>query len=394
MSNNKVPKYKNMMYAQQLRHLPAKSVDNLIDLIENLNPAPKKYAVIIHDKDIDDNGKPEEPHVHAMLSFENARSLNNVASLLNDKPQYIEAWTRKEGNGFAYLVHATKKAQNKHQYDTSEVTANFDYAEELLKISAEVAKSKRGTKVQLLLDALYEGTISKSEVEERLTGSQYGRYHRQIESIWSKRLKNLAEQWKKDMIEHGKQITVIWIYGASGVGKTRLAKEYAKNAHQDYYFSGSSRDIFQNYAGQHTLILDELRPESITYGDLLKITTPFGAEEQIMAPSRYSDKSLACDLIIITTPFSPLSFYRKIFGYEISYPNSINGNNEDSFEQLLRRLTLVIGINEQYIQAVEYNPTFKDFFPVPSASKKNTYYNPQQFVATSETVDLFNSMFE
>ena len=32
-----------------------------------------------------------------------------------------------------------------------------------------------------------------------------------------------------------------------------------------------------------------------------------------MAPARYSDKSLACDLIIITTPFNPVDFYDEIF---------------------------------------------------------------------------------
>lgn len=194
-------KCKNMMYTQQMQHLPAKTIDNLVCLIHNLNPEPKKSAVIVHDKDIDENGQSEEPHVHAMLSFENARSINNVANMLNDKPQYIAAWTKQDGNGFSYLIHATKRSKDKYHYNTSEVIANFDYEQEIYRISAEVSKAKNRLNVQTLLDALLDGTLTKKELEDKLSGSQYGRYHKQIDCIWNKRLINLADEWKKEMIE-------------------------------------------------------------------------------------------------------------------------------------------------------------------------------------------------
>lgn len=64
----------------------------------------------------------------------------------------------------------------------------------------------------------------------------------------------------------GAEVQVIWLTGPAGTGKTSLAKEYAKKKGQPYFIAGSSRDIFQGYAGEHTLILDELRPKTITYG--------------------------------------------------------------------------------------------------------------------------------
>lgn len=381
---------KNMMYTQQMQHLPAQTLDRLIELIEK-KLQPKKYAVIVHDKDRDAQGKPEEPHVHAMLSFDNARSCSHVASLLNDKAQYMEAWKGNAGNGYAYLVHATKDARMKYQYDPCKVTANFYYPAELQKMAIEVATSKQRTKVQILLDALYEGTITKEEVEQQLTGSQYGRFHRQIDDVWAKRLENLAQQWRKDMVAQGKKVKVIWIYGTAGTGKTSLAIAYAKKNGQEYFVSGSSRDIFQKYKGEHTLILDELRPNVIPYADLLRITDPFGVDSQVMAPSRYNDKALACDLIIITTPYNPYQFYYEIFGKQIN--PACPTNNTDSFAQLARRLSLIIEMTDSLINAIEYDPS-KGFIKIPSASRKNPYSRINHPAVTNDAVTIFNSMFD
>src|SRR5699024_6278721 len=140
-----------------------------------------------------------------------------------------------------------------------------------------------------------------------MTGAQYGRYKRQIEDVWRKRLQNLADAWRQEMAAQGRKVKVIWIYGVAGVGKTRMARAYAEKLGQSYYITGSSRDLFQNYKGEHTWIIDELRPNVIPYQDLLRIMDPYGA--QVMAPSRYADKALACDVIIVTTPYDPITFY-------------------------------------------------------------------------------------
>ncbi len=384
--------YKNMMYEQQVKYLPAQTIDNLVDLIEN-KLKPKKYAVILHDKDTDDNGTPKEEHIHAMMSFENAHSLASVAKQLGDKPQYIEAWKGNSNNGYAYLIHKTDDAKNKYQYNPDSVIANFDYKSELQKIALEVTSKKQSTNIKLMLDALLDGTLSKSELESRLTGSQYGRYKNQIENVWAKRLENLAEQFRKEMAEQGKQVNVLWIYGSSGVGKTSLAIEYAKKANQPYYITGSSRDIFQNYTGEHTLIMDELRPNVIPYQDLLRITDPFG--NQTMAPSRYHDKALACDLIIITTPYNPQEFYAQIFGDERNIPSYARISKTDTFEQLLRRLTLIIEMDDYYINAMEFDSKCRMFNPINSACRKNKYSSINRPATNkTNTIDLFNSMFD
>lgn len=392
MNNTKSIRAKNMMYEQQLQYLPAKTMDNLLDLIKN-TLKPKKYAVILHEKDIDDNGTPKAPHIHAMMSFGNARSLASVAKQLGDKPQYVEAWSGNSNNGYAYLTHRTEDAKGKYQYNPDDVIANFDYSAELIKITQEVLSKKQSANIKYLLDALLDGSITKAELEQQLTGSQYARYGTQIDKVWAKRLEKQAEQWRKQMTEQGKQIKVIWIYGESGTGKTTLAKEFAEKENQPYYITGSSRDIFQNYAGEHIMIMDELRANIIPYADLLRILDPF--ENNKMLPSRYQDKTLACEIIIIKTPFDPHQFYRQIFGDERNMLSYFRSSNTDSFTQLLRRITLIINMNEYWICPMEYDSKCDTFYPIQSSVRKNPYSSinrPKQ--TTLNNIDLFNSMFD
>ncbi len=381
-----------MMYEQQLKHLPMQSIDKLIEIIET-QLKPKLYGVALHDKDIDDNGQPTEAHIHAMLSFDNARSLNSVARQFGDKPQYVQAWRGNRNNGFAYLTHRTAEAKDKYQYNPKDIIANFDYPALLKQISAEVT-NRNSKSIKLLLDLLYNGTITKAELEEQLAGHQYGRYKNQIENVYAKRLQNEAEQFQQKMIEQNKPVKVIWIYGESGTGKTSLAKEYAEKAEQTYFVTGSSRDVFQNYNGEHTLIMDELRPKDIEYHDLLRILDPFGQDK--VAPSRYHDKVLACDLIIITTPFNPLIFYIEMFGYD-KYSNLFVTDRIDSFEQLLRRISLIIQVDENYISAMKYDKDYGkfDFLDQQNARRHNPYSALNRTSNSNvNEVDLFNSIFD
>lgn len=375
---------KNMMYTQQIRHLPAGTIEQLTARLEEM--APKKYALIVHDKDVGEQGEPVEDHVHVMLSFENARSVNSIAKELGDKPQFIEMWKGKAENGYSYLVHATKDSINKYQYSPSKVTANFNYQEEIKRITEEVERSRQTASSKILLDCLYKGEISKVELEKRLSGSQYGRMKRQIEDVWCKHLQFQAEKWREEMKKSGKRIKVIWISGEAGTGKTSLAREYAEKSNRPYFITGSSRDIFQNYSGEHTMIIDEFRADMIKYPDLLRILDPFGS--QVMAPSRYSDKPLACDLILITSPYDPAEFYRQLFSR--NHEDSVDG-----LEQLLRRITLTIEMDISHIRAVEYDREAKAYRAVDNAEKENRYSKQyrKQDCAASNPKDLFESMF-
>lgn len=379
-------KGKNMMYTQQIKHLPSKTIDHLTEILEGIET--KKYALIVHDKDVNEQGKLVEAHVHVMLSFENARSINSIAKILGDKPQYLQKWKGDSGNGYAYLIHATKDSIAKYQYDPSEVKANFNYLVEMQRITEEVKKSILAQTVNstVLLNSLYNGEITKEELERKINGNQYGRMKRQIEDVWNKHLQFQAAKWREEMKKNGKQIEVIWISGEAGAGKTSLAREYAEKSKRPYFITGSSRDLFQNYAGEHTMIIDELRADMLKYPDLLRILDPFGS--QVMAPSRYSDKPLACDLILITSPYDPVEFYWQLF-------RKFSGNSIDGLEQLLRRITLTIKMDASHIRAVEYDREKKTYRAMENAEKENRYskHCREKDSTASNPKALFENMF-
>ena len=389
-----------MMYVQKIDHLPVKDTATLKAVIEQ-KVKPEKFAMITHDKEVDQQGNPTTPDVHVMLSFRNARYVSAVSKVLGDQPQYIEAWDGSHDNGYAYLVHATAKAQaeGKYQYDPGEVIANFDYPSYLLSLRTKAVQKVRQQDMAAkdLIDAMYVGILTKSEVEQRLTGSQLGYYKRQIDAVWSKVLRNRADAWRQEMREQGKRVTVLWLYGGSGTGKSRWAKAIAAKRGQPYYMSGSSRDIFQDYSGEHTIILDELRPKVMAYQDLLRILDPYGLDTEVKAPARYSDKSLAADLIIVTSPYSPYDFWEEQFSTIVksdgeAQKQTLADQGPDNFDQLDRRVTLTVEMQQATIDLMTYNKTSKIY--TVWHSRVNPYSQQAQTASNTNTEELFNAMFD
>ncbi len=378
MANTK--KLRSMMYEQQIKHLPC-TLDELCNRVDALGA--KRYAGITHDKDVADSGKPAEDHVHVMLEFANPRSLNAVAKALGDKPQQIAKWENGVDNGFSYLCHRTTKARAKHQYDPALVWANFDYPAFLANAEKEVVKASRHAPVRLLLDDLRAGRLTKNEVIAQLSGADYARAKRQIEDVHALWLREEAERWRKEMAEKGAKVKTIWLFGESGTGKTNFARHLADEKGGPYFVSGSTRDVFQGYQGQHTIILDELRPESLPYADLLRITDPNAISYEVMAPSRYSDKPIAADLIVITTPFEPLDFYRAQV--------DASSRRTDMFAQMARRLDMVVKMEMDRMAPCGYNGAF-GFLPIDGAAKGNPYSVLATPQSSSDPIGLFDSL--
>lgn len=375
-------KARNVMFVQQIDYFKTPNIQAIIkELTDVLKPI--RFAGILHDKDIGIDGTAVAPHIHLILQFESARSLNNLAKLTSQPIQCFEQWRGSINNAYSYLVHHTSSDQDKYQYSPKEVIANFDYLFLLETIEKNVRKRNEVNDSMIidnLLDLLYAGEITKSEIEERLTGSQYAKAKHKIDTVHLKRLEIQAESWRHEMKNKNAIVTIIWLFGKAGTGKTRLARQYAEQFDPNYFITGSIRDPFQQYNLEHVVILDELRPHQFDYSDLLKMFDPYN--DRAMASSRYFDKPLLANVYIITSPYSPYNFFLEL-------TKKKQTSHIDSWGQLMRRLTLVIEISKEYLQFYKYSPLDQMFYVDHKKKLSNPFKDENE-----ETNLIHNNSYE
>lgn len=340
------------MYVQKVTLLGFDSTEALYKRAENLNPKPKRIAMITHNKDVDKDGNKIDPHVHLVMEFEEDKRplFSSIAKQLNDKPEFIENMMKRgkysTENAFAYLVHATSGAQNKYQYNPEKVKANFDYCKFL-----EEVKNQSKQSVKQIFEDVSNGSLDGEIAKEILMAKNPLSYHeleQKLDSVIKERRKLDNDTWLKNKIKSGEPLKVIWIYGKNGLGKTVLAIKLAKKYSSDnsYFKSGGNNDYFEGYNDEKSVILDDFRKNSkFPYEDLLKVADPHN--NGFYAPSRYHNKRLLLDSLIITSPYSPWDYY-----------NSLNINSEiDQYGQLARRISIVIKMEKKVIYEMDsFNP--------------------------------------
>lgn len=365
----KVIKCRNMMYVQQLQHLPeGVTVEKLFERVDK-KIHPQKWAGIVHDKDRRPDGTPAEPQVHIMLQFDNARSLQQIAKDIGDEPQYIQKWDARPANGFAYLIHATSGARHLHQYSADEVTANFNYIEEIEKTVAKYSKetgSGGSDKINNLLDMIAKGDISLKHAKDLLSGSEYAKVEKKLDAVHSLYLERCSDAFYATMKDNKQIVRVNWIYGDTETGKTVLTTKLASELGA-YYKTTTIKDPFQFYQAEQVVVLDELRPNSIPYSEILAMFDPFSGGK-IRMSSRYYNKALSCHTFFITTPYSPQEFY------DVSVPYV--EREIDKPEQFFRRLTSVLHMTLDSIEKMEYDERTKMFL---RTDEKPNHYSKKNY---------------
>ena len=162
--------------------------------------------------------------------------------------------------------------------------------------------------------------------------------------------------------------------------------------------AGSSRDIFQDYAGEHTIILDELRPKVVAYQDLLRILDPYGARTVVKAPARYMDKTLAAYLIIVTSPYSPYKFWEGQFSAVdknkgSAAKKSLAEQGVDGFDQLARRISVTIKLDQNCIEHVKSDPDNPSVYKTLSIRTPNPYSSKSSPASAPDSAKIFASLF-
>jgi len=128
--------------------------------------------------------------------------------------------------------------------------------------------------------------------------------------------------------------------------------------------SSSSNDPLQDYKGEDVLVLDDLRDDSFSFADLLKI---LDNHTKSTSKSRYHNKNFIGDTIIITST-SPLEYWYQHV-------------SESARQQLKRRLRTQFQLTDRSITFFQYEPTFQRYREVETYVNNisSSFNNPTQF---------------
>ncbi len=150
------------------------------------------------------------------------------------------------------------------------------------------------------------------------------------------RLKETLKEMYADKIyaetPRNKNMSVHWHCGRSGTGKTetynQLVEKYGESS--VYFYSDFSNGGFDNYLCEPILFVDELRPDSMSYRNLLNLLSHLKVTQ---SHSRYHNKYHLWNTVHIATVFPPEEIYKGMVCDE--------QRKNDSFEQLCRRITSI-----------------------------------------------------
>lgn len=113
---------------------------------------------------------------------------------------------------------------------------------------------------------------------------------------------------------------VIWIYGETGVGKTRHV--FDNHSIDEIWISNKNLQWWDGYENQNVVLIDDFRKDFCTFHELLRILDRY----PYMVAVKGGFKQLNSEFIYITSPFSPAETYET---------------REDT-QQLLRRITKIL----------------------------------------------------
>jgi len=270
----------------------------------------KKYAIILHDKD------DKKQHYHVALHFGRSFDSEQLKTMFDIQENQINKIQGRWRDVILYLTHRNRK--EKYQYGINEVVSNFNYEE-------EISKQTRDEEVNEIISKYSDIDIGYYELWSSLDTIEKMKYDRKIELAMKVRNTNIKMKGDRDM-------QVIYVKGSAGSGKTLFSKFYSKEIlNKSYYISSSSNDVLQDYMGQKIIILDDLRGDSFKYNDLLKV---LDNHTNSSVKSRYFNKAIDCELVIITSVKDVFELYSK----EIQI--------KDDYSQLLRRITEYIEIKK------------------------------------------------
>ena len=270
----------------------------------------KEWAYILHDKD------DTRPHYHIYVNFGGQGCDSALLAKWFEIPEnLIEKVKGRKTDMLLYLTHGNDSQRHKYQYNPADVVSNFAFDIEIEK-SRILGDFKKYSYAQQLayVNSLPVGDKAKS--------------FSQLKKLWEL-------ECQSKTLETDRNITVVFVCGPAGKGKTYYSKKMLTSMGLDFCISSSSNDPFQDYLGQKAIILDDLRDSSFELADLLKI---LDNNTSSSVKSRFANKVFNGEIIVITSSV-PLCYWYARHKY----------NSNDTLDQLYRRISNYVVVTESEV---------------------------------------------
>lgn len=279
-------------------------------IIENMKGCSALNVFTIrHDKDKikQDDGTtiPKRPHHHFALRFENPTLLSVVANICDLQPcdYHLVQKAKNWRASCRYMLHLDQK--DKHLYDIKELQVLKGQKDDYYNVAIGKAQVVT-TDADLFPDF---GNFDKIPYKQQYLDIFENVDEPKRRNLLVRELKISWENYldKRRFEMENKKVKVIFIEGKAGSGKSTFAVSLAKNNKKTFCVSSSSNDILQDYTCEDYLILDDLRDDTFTFVDLLKLLDNFVIST---VKSRYKNKLFLGEYIVITSAKPLCEWYK------------------------------------------------------------------------------------
>lgn len=354
-------------------------------------------AYIIHNQDIDENGNPVKPHMHGIFKFQSVDAKTTVSAV----SKHTNIWENginpvgKELNAIEYLTHDNE--MDKHHYDHNEIvwlvgdekTAKKGAGRPKNDKNRPSDKNVKYDMAQLLTD-MFENGNSPSYYEvktayiEAFGKANYIANKKTLETQYAAISEDLPLQPR----------TTIWFYGSTCTGKSWYSDQISD---EHDVFHAKAPHLFDKYRNESTIILEELRPDDISWSTLLTLTDD---RPHVKTLDCRNIKSPCTRLktVIINSPKAPWEYASECKSIE---RDEAGNPKYDGYDQLYRRIKEC---------AHFYGFSTVDFGSMPTQciplvtlylfNKETRRLEPQspeaywEHITNSVNMDVFNSLFE
>ena len=253
--------------------------------------------------------------------------IKNIANWFAISPNFVSKIKASWTAACLYQIHYN--AKDKYQYKVSDVTSNFDYETLIKEEYQKEEKQRKRSEVDCYIERILNGDIREYNKTLEIPQMLLVNNQRRFDAAFKIRSEYLQATQKNRKTE------CIYISGQPGSGKTTLAKKIADGKGLAYFITSGSNDIMDGYGQEPCLIVDDIRPNTFGLSDLLKMLDPHVASS---VKSRYKNKYLNCELVILTTVLDINTFYNNVFA-----------EHDEPIIQLKRRCSTYITMDKQNI---------------------------------------------